>query len=206
MQFEDQVGELVCSKWNEDIYQIVKCLPEILTDNKNEQGVRYFARRITIHKYTFKPKKAELFHYTWLYKNDRTIKKFNDSMTKEIAVYLNNVIFEPKLNSYYFNTNEYVTAHFVVDKTKYKSIKKEFEDISFPQDVKKIGLELISMYIELNIMKPVNICNIKRADLEENEILCRIDIFRFEDDFVEPNNYLSPKFYRFFKIKKISLK
>ena len=67
MQFEYQVGELVCSKWNEDIYQIVKCLPEIPTDEKYEQGVRYFARRITIHKYTFKPEKAILFHHKWLY-------------------------------------------------------------------------------------------------------------------------------------------
>lgn len=45
-----------------------------------------------------------------------------------------------------------------------------------------------------------------KKDLAVDEIVCRIDIYRYEDDFLEPDNYLSPNIYRFFKVKKIKIK
>lgn len=138
MEFEFEVGELVCSKWNEDIYQVVKCLPEIPTENKSEQGVRYYARRITIHKYKFKPEKAKLFHHSWLYKNKRTLEKFSELITPEIEAHINNVKFEPDLIYYYFVSPPRL-AHFIVNKNNFKMVKNIFESIPFSNDIKNVG-------------------------------------------------------------------
>lgn len=206
MQFEYQVGELVCSKWNEDIYQIVKCLPEIPTNEKYEQGVRYFARRITIHKYTFKPEKAILFHHAWLYKNSRTLEKFNTQMTGELKEYLDNVVFEPELSNCYFVYNKYSSAHFVVSKSDFKVVKKAFEEITFFNDIVKVGERLLDKFVDEQKLKVFNMATMTKNNLGENELVCRIDIYRYQDDFLEPNNYLSPEIFRFYKVKKIYIK
>ncbi len=206
MEFEYKVGELVCSKWNEDVYQVVKCLPEIPTENKSEQGVRYFARRITIHKYKFKPEKAVLFHHSWLYKNKRTLDKFNELMTPETEQHINNVKFEPDLVYGYFNTDKYRTAHFIVYRNDFKKVKSIFESIPFTVDIENIGERELEKLINDQILRRFDITSMSKKDLSADEIVCRIDIYRYEDDFLEPDNYLSPKIYRFFRVKKINIK
>lgn len=206
MEFEYQVGELVCSKWNDDVYQVVKCLPDIPTENISEQGIRYYARRITIHKYKFKPEKAVLFHHSWLYKNKRTLEKFNELLTPEIVEYINDVKFEPNLVYYYFNTDKYKTAYFIVNKREFNKVKNIFENIPFSLDIKSIGEKELEKLINDKILEKFDITSMTKKDLLADEIVCRIDIYRYENDFLEPDNYLSPNIYRFFKVKKKYIK
>lgn len=205
MKFEYQVGELVCSKLNEDIYQVVKCLPEVPTENKFEQGVRYFIRRITINKYKFKPEKAKLVHHSWLYKNEKTLDKFYKLITPEIEHYINDVKYEPDLVYYYFASSTR-TAYFIVHKNEFMKVKNIFENIPFSIDIRNVGERELEKLINGKILRIFDITTMSKKDFATDEMVCRIDIYRYEDDFLEHDNYLSPNIYRFFKVKKIKIK
>ena len=112
---------------------------------------------------------------------------------------MDNVVFEPELSNCYFVYNKYSSAHFIVNKSDFKVVKKAFEEIPFSDDIKKVGERLLDKFVDEQKLKVFNMTTMTKNNLGENELVCRIDIYRYQDDFLEPNNYCPRKLLDFIK-------